>query len=84
VADRDGVFLITVPVGALRSTAVEHAACETSQWSLLDGREHKPIVVARELSERVPQPTAAESAKLEFGWSDEIHLRLAPATPTDA
>lgn len=84
VVDRDGVFLITVPVSALRSTAVEHDACATSQWSLLDGRDHKPIVVARELSERVPQPTAAEAAKLEFGWSDEIHLRLVPATPTEA
>ncbi|MFE6507050.1 glycosyltransferase [Nocardioides sp. NPDC057767] len=84
VADRDGVFLITVPAGALRSTAVEHGACETTMWSLLDGREHKPVVVARELSERVPQPAAAEAAKLEFGWSDEIHLRLAPATPVDA
>ncbi|WP_328528396.1 glycosyltransferase [Nocardioides sp. NBC_00368] len=84
VVDRDGVFLITVPAGALRSAAVEHGACETTMWSLLDGSEHKPVVVARELSERVPQPAASEAVKLEFGWSDEIHLRLVPATPVDA
>ncbi|EGD45417.1 putative glycosyl transferase [Nocardioidaceae bacterium Broad-1] len=82
VVDRDGVFLITAPAGTLRSTAIEHGACEMAPWSLLDGREHKPIVVARELSERVPQPAANEAAKLEFGWSDEIHLRLAPVAPT--
>ncbi|MEI7055144.1 glycosyltransferase family 2 protein [Nocardioides sp. CCNWLW239] len=84
VADRDGVFEVTVPVRTLRSTATEHGACETTRWSLLDGRDHKPVVVARELCERVPQPAATEAAKLEFGWSDEIHLRLAPATPVGA
>lgn len=84
VVDRDGVFLITVPVGAVRDAADEHDVCATSSWSLLDGREHKPIVVARELGERVPQPAAGEAAKLEFGWSDEIHLRLAPVTPIEA
>jgi hypothetical protein len=84
VADRDGVFVITVPTAAVRSAAAENDACETSRWSLLDGRDHKPIVVARELCERVPQPAEAEPAKLEFGWSDEIHLRLTPAPPIEA